>query len=183
MTAFLNTVRSNIVVQAVLFLVIGVVLLLMPDITLVMAVYAVGAIFALSGVASLINYFRTDNAIERSPSVLTAGIFFLIIAAIMFVFPEVIAGVFSVALGVILVLCGIVNAVRSLDMRGLQGNAWIPFLVLSIITVIGGVVVIWNPFDTTVLFVMVLGTLFIINGVSDLLIELSMRRLPSPSEG
>ena len=68
-------------------------------------------------------------------------------------------------------LCGVVNAVRSVELRGLDGYSWIVGLVVSVLIAIGGVVIIWNPFESTVTFIMVLGALLAVNGGADLLIE------------
>lgn len=176
MTSFIKTVQANIVAQAVLFIILGLVLLLMPDITLVTIVYFVGILFALSGIVSLIGYFREGGEHYRMQPVLATGISFLVLAAVMFIFPQVIAGAFSVALGLILLLCGIVNVVRSIDMKNFEGNQWIVYLLLSVAVVIGGIIIIWNPFETTAAFVMVLGAFLIVNGISDLLIELKFRK-------
>ena len=48
--------------------------------------------------------------------------------------------------------------------------------MLSLVVAIGGVVVIWNPFATTMVFVMVLGALLFVNGASNLVVEMSVRR-------
>ena len=79
-------------------------------------------------------------------------------------------------LGAVLILCGVANMVRSAGLRTFGGNAWIAYTVLSLIVAIGGVVIIWNPFETTVVFMIVLGALLFVNGVSDLIVELSVRR-------
>ena len=42
---------------------------------------------------------------------------------------------------------------------------------MSVLIAIGGVVIIWNPFESTVTFIMALGALLAVNGGADLLIE------------
>ena len=69
---------------------------------------------------------------------------------------------------------GVVNAVRSFELRTYHGNTWVLGLVVSVIVAVGGVVIIVNPFDTTVTFMLVLGILLIVKGVGDLIIEASL---------
>lgn len=176
MESFVKMVQSNILVQAVLFLALGLFLVFMPGVTVTTVICLMGALLAVSGAASLFAYFRAHGPHTREPGVLMTGVFLLVCALIVFLFPQVIAGFFSVALGVVLVLCGVVNAVRSLELRGLDGYSWIIALVVSVLIAIGGVVIIWNPFDSTVTFVMALGILLAVNGGADLLIEWRSRQ-------
>lgn len=175
MSSFMNIVKSNIVAQAVLSIVVGLLLMFWPGITIVTVLYLVGVIFAVMAISSLITYFRAAEA-SRDTGVLATGVFFAIIALIVFIFPQVIAGFFSLVLGVILVLCGVVNAVRSMELRAFGHSSWIVALVVSIIIAIGGIVIIANPFETTSLFVFALGTIIFANGIIDLVIDRLSRK-------
>ncbi len=171
MNSFINIVRSNMLVQAIVFIVLGLFVLLWPGITVTTIVYLFGAIFALSGIASLVNYGRRSSQSYKSPAVLTSGIFMCVLALIVFIFPQAVASLFSLILGIVLVLCGVVSAVRSFDMRGFGGSSWIVSLVMGAVVAVGGIVIIANPFETTLMFIYVLGALMVINGVADLIIE------------
>lgn len=120
MQSFLNVVKSNIVAQAIISIVVGLLLMFWPGITIVTVLYLVGVVFAVMGISSLISYFRAPEA-ERQVGVVATGVFFCLVALIVFLFPQVIAGFFSVVLGIILVICGAVNAGalgRAQEVRG-----------------------------------------------------------------
>lgn len=176
MGSFMKTVQTNAIVQAVLFMALGLVLMFVPDITLVTIVYLVAAVFAVSGLVSIFAYMRSGSPSYKMSGALTTGIFLLVVALVMFAFPAAVAGFFSILLGGVLILCGVANLVRSAGLREFGGNAWIAYAVLSLVVAIGGVVVIWNPFATTMVFVMVLGALLFVNGASNLVVEMSVRR-------
>lgn len=175
MSSFMRTVQTNAIVQSVLFMALGLVLMLIPDITLVTIVYLVGAIFAVSGIVSIFAYMRKDSPSYKMSGALTTGIFLLVVAVVMFAFPAAVAGFFSMLLGAVLILCGIANMVRSVGLRDFGGYAWIAYTIVSIIVAIGGVIIIWNPFESTVVFVVVLGALLFVNGLINLVVELSVR--------
>ena len=111
------------------------------------------------------------------------AVFYLIIALIAFVFPKVIAGFFSVVLGIVLALCGIVSAVRALELRQYPDYSWVVALVVGVLVAIGGVVIIVNPFESTVTFVLVLGVALLVNGIGELFIEGQLRRLEKQAAG
>lgn len=175
MDSFLNIVKSNIIVQAVLSIVVGLLLMFFPGLTIITVLYLVGIIFAIMGISSLISYFKAPES-QRQSGVLATGVFFALIALIVFLFPQIIAGFFSVILGIILVICGAVNMVRSTELKKYGQSSWIVSLVLSMLVVIGGIVIIANPFATTSLFVFVLGLIIASNGIIDLIIEAQMRK-------
>ena len=75
-------------------------------------------------------------------------------------------------LGILLVIGGIVNAVRAMELRRYRGGTWVVALVAGIAIAVGGIVIIVNPFESTVAFVLALGVLLILKGVVDLLISM-----------
>lgn len=175
MNSFLDIVKSNIIVQAVLSIIVGLLLMFWPGITIVTVLYLVGIIFAIMGISSLINYFKAPES-ARITGMLATGVFFCALALIVFLFPQIIAGFFSVILGIILIICGAVNAVRAMELKRYGRNSWIASIILSALIAIGGVVIIANPFQTTALLVFALGLIIASNGIVDLIIEAQLRK-------
>lgn len=171
MKSFLQVARSNMLVQAIVFIVAGLFILLWPGVTVTAIVYLLGAIFAISGIASLIGYARKSSQSYKSPAVLTTGVFMCILALVVFIFPQAVASLLSLILGIVLVLCGVTSAVRSFEMRTYGGSTWIVGLVIGAMVAVGGIVIVANPFETTLMFIYVLGGIMVLNGVGDLIVE------------
>lgn len=171
MGSFLNTVRTNMLVQAVLSIALGLLLAFWPGITVVTIVYLLALYLAVVGAASLVGYFRADVR-NRPTGALVSGVLFLALALVVFAFPQAVAGFFSLVLGLLLVIGGVVNAVRALELRRYQGGMWVPALIAGAVIALGGVVIIVNPFGSTVAFVLALGVLLIVKGAADLLISM-----------
>ena len=85
--------------------------------------------------------------------------------------------------GIVLALCGIVSAVRALELRQYPDYSWVVALVVGVLVAIGGVVIIVNPFESTVTFVLVLGVALLVNGIGELFIEGQLRRLEKQAAG
>ena len=169
MEKILDLVRSNNLVQAVLCIAFGLFLMIYPSITIQGIIMLFGVALALMGAAGLVSYFRQKSVRYRNTGTLMGAVFYLIIALIAFVFPKVIAGFFSVVLGVVLILFAIVNVVRALGLRAFGGS--IAVLVAAVIVGVGGVLIVVNPWGASMTFVLVLGAAFIANGAVDLFIE------------
>uniref|UniRef100_A0A7C9JE70 HdeD family acid-resistance protein n=1 Tax=Muribaculaceae bacterium Z82 TaxID=2304548 RepID=A0A7C9JE70_9BACT len=170
--AFFQKVRSSTLLQAVLLIALGLLLLLMPQTATLTCVYVMGAYCVVMGAFTLFQYARLGDARSLAGNVLIVGIGYLVAALVVFVFPQPIASVFSFLLGILMVIGGLVNIVRSVEMRAYPGSGWIPMLVVAALVTVGGVVVVINPFGTTVALVMVLGALLVAKGASDLAMEI-----------
>ena len=170
MEKFLNVVRSNNMVQAVLCIAFGLFLMIYPSITVQGIIMLFGVALALMGAAGLLSYFRQRSVRYRDSGTLMAAVFYVIIAIIAFVFPKVIAGFFSVVLGVVLILLAIVKVVRAVGLRAF-GSIWIAVLAAAVAVGIGGVLIVVNPWGASMTFVLVLGATFVANGAVDLFIE------------
>lgn len=176
MKKFTELIASNSVAQAVLAILLGLFLTIWPQTTTITVVCLFAAAIGLSGAASLISYFRMKNKGARNDGILVTGLFLLVVALIIAIFPEAVAGLFSLFLGALLVLGGLINVVRSVGLREFGGSTWIVMLIVSALIALGGIVIIVNPFSTTVTFVLVLGVMLIAKGVIDLLIEFVFSR-------
>ena len=177
MKSFLEALRSNMLAQAVTSIALGIFLAFWPGVTILTVVYLLALYLAVSGIASLVAYFRSSGARYRSAGVLANAVVLLVLALLVFLFPEAVGGFFSFVLGILLTIGGIVNAVRSVELRAYQGSTWVVTLILSAVIAIGGLVIIVNPFATTAMFVLVLGVLLIVKGVADLVIERRLARM------
>lgn len=177
MKSFLEALRSNMLAQAVSSIALGILLAFWPGVTVITVVYLLALYLAVSGAASLVAYFRSSGERYRSPAVLANAIVLLVLALFVFLFPQFVGGFFSLILGILLALGGLVNVVRSIELRAYRGSTWVVALVLSAAIALGGIVIVVNPFATTAVFVLVLGVLLIVKGVSDLVIERRLSRM------
>ncbi len=171
MQNFAKNVASNMIVQAVLSLLLGLLLIIWPEVTAVIVVYILAACIAVSGIASLVSYFRGRKDKTRGQGSLLVGLFFLIIAIVFFIFPDAVAGLFAIIFGAILVFSGLVNAFRSVGLRTFGGSAWIVMVIISVLLIVGGIVIIIDPFGATATFMIILGVLLIVKGIIDLIIS------------
>ncbi len=177
MNSFLTIVRSNMLAQGIVFVLLGLFIVLAPDKAITTLVYLLGAFFGISGAVSLIGYNRERSDSYHSAAVLTSGVFMVVLALVVFIFPHAVASFSTLIIGVVLTLCGVVSAVRSLELKKLGGYVWVSGLVVGALVAIGGILIIVNPFDTAVMFCYVLGAVMIVNGACDLYLEIQDRRL------
>ena len=99
MRRFVKAVSSSIVMQAVLSVLLGLFLTMWPQATTVTVVYLFAAYLAITGIVSLISYARHRSERDGYRGALATGILMVVLALVVFVFPEAVAGFFSLILG------------------------------------------------------------------------------------
>lgn len=176
MGKMMDAVRKNAMVQGVLMIVFGFLMIVWPGPAIITALYLVAGMLALWGITSVVGYFRVEEEAGRPAPMLVSGVVLLIAALLIVVFPAALASVGSVVLGIVLLFCGVVNAVRSWELRAYADSTWVFSFVVSILIAVGGVVVVVNPFDTAALLVFVLGVCMLVAGVEDVVIEMRARK-------
>lgn len=180
-----KTWRSNLILQTLMFVLAGVILLVVPDVTMMTIVYVVAFMLTIIGAWYLISYFKDhkENADvssgngEDAVRTLVAGIILLILPIIMFIIPNFFVTVISLLAGALLLVSGIVNAMRSIRLKRLNDRSWIVSLIISILIAIAGALLVYDPFDSATMFVRILGICLVVNGLADLLIIFWSRNL------
>lgn len=174
MDSFFNSIRSNLILQAIVLILFGAVLLAVPGITVLSIVYVSAFMIFIFGAFEVVTYAKARRDIEEGQSIdrspLIAGIIMLIVPFIMFILPQFIEGVVSILIGLLLVLSGALNCQRSFQIKRTGYNDWMISMVLSVVIIVLGVLLICNPFESAYLFIQIFGISLIFNGVADLLL-------------
>lgn len=168
----LKEMKWDNLLTALLYIIIGIVLLLFPETTARTLGYLVGGVAVLAGAVSMIcyllrdahqNYFRNDFVYGLAGIALGCFIFYkvdLIISLIPFI------------LGLLVVISGCSKLQDVIDMKRMGYGNWIFMLILAIANVVFGIVLMCNPFSTAVLLFRLIGAGLVFSGVSDGLVTL-----------
>lgn len=168
MKAFFKNLRVSFLSAAVLYLVLGLILLLWPGITAKVFCYAFGAVLLLYGAISIISFFVHDSRSGLLQIELILGILFAGVGLIFLLKPDFVMKIFPVVLGIYLIIDALLNLKRAFELKRMGYQNWVVMLVLSLLSVAIGVVVLINPFQTAELLIRVIGGGFIYTGLSDL---------------
>ncbi|MCD8317298.1 MAG: DUF308 domain-containing protein [Eggerthellaceae bacterium] len=175
MNKVFRAIRSNLILQAVIFVILGLILVIHPAFGMVAVIYILAVGLAVMGLVSLWNYTRMRRREERDTGALVWAIFCLIVAIIFFIFPYPIASVIAIILGLLMIVCGIVNAVNSIRIRNKDSRVWILALIVSILVIAAGCVIVAHPFGTNLFLILMLGITLMVNGAVDIVLALQMK--------
>ena len=142
----LRYVKSGMMLLSIAYIVIGMMLLIMPQTSLLWICYAFGAVvFMLVG------------------GVITAGLGIFTLAK-----PQVVASFLPIVFGIFIVVDGLSRIGSAIDLAKRKGQKWWVLLLLSIVSVALGILLVLHPFGAAVSVVMVCGILLIVEGAMNL---------------
>ena len=148
-------------IRAISAIVLGVLLILGPKNAIFYVVIAIGILFIVPGLISLISYFTSERTKRPEIPVLLAGIGSLLFGVILVSVPYFFISVLMYLLGALLLLGGIEQIVNLIRARK-KTTVPMLFYIAPLLVVMAGILVLLNPFKT-------LETLFILVGVTCLI--------------
>lgn len=122
---------------------VGLVLLLIPGTLNKIIGILIGAALLIVGVLAIIKYTKEKE--EGSNLNLVSGILYSVLGVIIIIYPYSIINLVTICLGVYLVINGLLKLKVAFNLKNVT-DKWIGTLIMSIITVILGILLIFNPF-------------------------------------
>lgn len=173
MKEFFKQARSFSIVTIIASVIFGVVLLLFPEQSIKYISIAFGAVLILLGLAAVIQFFvKSANAF-----VLSLGIIVMIFGVIICAKYKTIVSLVELLFGLFLLFSGIVDFVTSLQSSVRATSSWWITLLLSVASVVFGVVSIIQPFAVTATLVRFIGAGLLIYAVLDIITYVRFRSI------
>ena len=171
----LKSIRNSLILSSLLYIVLGVVLLVMPELSLGFACLLIGGAVVIYGVVRLAAYLRGGPAADKLDLVL--GVLLILLGLFLLIWIRFLLAFVPVVLGIYILIDSFGSLKRSLDMKALGfGQWWVSFLVAAALAICGLVMVL-NPFGTIEGLVMFIGLGFLIDGVTTLVNTILLERL------
>ena len=144
---------------------IGVLLMIWPEAAILYLVIAIGAMFFLPSLFSLVGYFMKGRQLGMYFPIVSLGS--LLFGLWLMVSPAFFVGILMYVLGVVLVFAGISQIVNLLAARN---HTEVPFgyFVLPVLILLAGIVVLVNPFAAVAVPFIILGVSSTVYGITEL---------------
>ena len=160
--------KNYMLVLAILYALLGLVLLIWPlDAQIVIYwILAVGCM--LYGVYCLLSYFTGKNL----PGVLRYGLFvgviFILLGLVLAIWSQGLIAAFGVVVGIAIIIDSIFRLQIAMEIKRKGGRRWFIMLILALALLVLGVVLLFNPVETAIAATRFAGVLLLINGLADL---------------
>lgn len=167
--------RSSLITS--LFLIaLGTLLILQSEITIITIAYVVGSVIIALGVISGIKFFSNLSKEKKSELDLVYGIISVILGIIIIENPQGVASIIPIILGVSIIISSATKLQYAFELRANNNNLWKTTMLLSIISTICGLVLLFNPFKAISYFTKIVGAFIIIYAVLDMISTYTIKR-------
>lgn len=164
----LRYIKTGMMLLSIAYIVIGMMLLIMPQTSLLWICYAFGAVVLITGIVCLIQYARIRGTGFTAPFMLVGGVITAGLGIFTLAKPQVVASFLPIVFGIFIVVDGLSRIGSAIDLAKRKGQKWWVLLLLSIVSVALGILLVLHPFGAAVSVVMVCGILLIVEGAMNL---------------
>lgn len=154
---------TSILISSVVAFILGLLMAVVPNISL----QAIGIVFGIyiiaHGIALIALDFTAHNIYIPFHGIMS-GILSIIVGIILVAMPNVLSTVFAIALGIWIILSSVNIISISISVRKGVSN-WYLWLLLGIIDLICGIIILFNPFASSISIVVLGGIIMMIHSV------------------
>ena len=167
--------KWNMLLSAVLYLVLGLILVLFPATTARMICYMIAGIAIIIGLVNLVVYFTRNITKNYYRNDFVMGLLMILLGIFVIYKVDLIIALVPFIIGLCIVVSGLFKFQGALDMQRMGGNAAL-ILALAVVNVVIGVLMVINPFDSALLLYRLLGAGLLFSGLTDLVSNLYLSR-------
>ena len=151
----------------------GILLMVWPEAAIVYLVIAIGAMFFLPSLFSLVTYFMKGRQMGMMFPIVSVGS--LLFGLWLMVSPAFFVGILMYVLGVVLVFAGISQIVQLFNARSWT-QVPMGYFILPVLILLAGLTVLFNPFAVVAIPFIILGVSSIVYGITDIINLIRFRK-------
>ncbi len=171
----LKWAHGNALMTALLYVILGLLFVVKPDITMRAACYILSAWLLMAGIAYIVDYFR-GWSVERRSNALAIGLLSILAALFLLLKTDAAIAAIPVLLGFSVIASGAIKAQNAIVLYKIGNRAWLAALVGALVCLALGVVLIENPFSAAATLVTAIGAGLLFSGVTDLAVTVLLSR-------
>lgn len=167
MTSIIQKLKLNIFVPAVLCIIIGILLVAYPEDILLSISKLIAAIIVVMGVfLALFQFMDNKNNIYG----IAVGVIITLVGVWLIIKPDLVVTFIPIVVGVILVSRGVHDISLGLATKHLKGKGMALAIIVALIDIVCGAYCICAAFSIVKIVTIVMGIMFIIDGITDLFV-------------
>lgn len=164
--------KSGYTASSLVYILIGLALLLWPELSLKVVCYLFGALITIKGISSIYSYVKSQERFFFSYFSLVFGISMVALGIFLFIKPSTVVSILPILVGIFVIFDGIVRFQSAFELKAAGHSSWWSFLLLAILSAGLGLVMLFNPFASVQVLVMAIGVILLLEGALNLLSNL-----------
>ncbi len=170
-----NFLKSSIITSIVL-MILGILLIFQSETTIMIISYIVGGILVAAGALALVRYVKNAKEPRLNNELdIMYGIITIIFGLIIIKNYQAVASVIPIVLGIGIIISSAAKLNYAFQLRANKNNLWKTTMIISIISTIFGVILLFNPFKAAMGIMKVIGILIVIYAILDLISTIAIK--------
>lgn len=170
MKSVIQDMKQNYFVNAVIMVVLGLVLVIWPHSLGVLLCYLLGGALIVMGIIQLVGFLRGERLGFYNKFSMIMGIVLVLLGIWICTQPRIVLSIIPVVVGIIVLLHGLMDVQYTLDIKQAGHSKWWIALIFAILTLVVGLMLIFNPFAAYEISMILLGIAMLYDGGSDLVL-------------
>lgn len=157
--------KIGYIVMSIVFCVVGVLLIVLPELSLLLVGRALGVAMIIFGCIKLVGYFSKDLFRLAFQYDLEFGILLIALGFIVLIKPDNVMNFIFIALGIAILADGLFKVHIALDSKEFGISTWWLILSLAILTGLVGLLLVFRPAESSQLLTVLLGISLLAEGI------------------
>mgnify|MGYP004632555959 FL=1 len=170
MRTFVEEMKHNYFISALLTIALGAVLVIWPDWSGRILCYLLGAALIIMGGVQLIICIRAERIGFYSKFSMLMNIVLILLGAWVCIRPDTILALIPVIIGIVMLIHGCMDFQYTLDIKHAGASKWWIALAFSLITFALGIFLVLHPFLAFEITMLIIGVGLLYDGISDLVL-------------
>lgn len=167
--------RSSMITSIIL-LILGVLLFFQSEATILSISYLIGAILITIGALAIIKFVKNTNNIAKNELDIVYGVVTIILGTLVIMNPEAIASIVPIIIGIGIIISSATKLQYAFELRANKNSQWKTTMVISIISTICGLILLFNPFRGAVVLTQIVGVFIIIYAILDIISTFTIKK-------
>ena len=159
--------RSSLVSSISLFI-LGILIIFKSEVTIIAISYLVGGILIALGAFAIIQFIKNIEISGKNDLDILYGVVTIILGLLIVKNPKLIASVLPIIIGVAIIINSSTKLQYAFELKKENNQQWKTTMIISIISVVCGVILLFNPFKGAVIITQTIGIFIIIYAILDI---------------
>ena len=163
------------ILTAIVYIIFGVIMIISPQTAISVIATLLGAIIGIIGLVFILKYIIDKTKHNFAVFGLSIGIILIILSLLMFFKHEQIAMIIPIILGIIITINGAIKLEYIISQKSKINTNWFILTILAIVEIVLGLVLIFNPFESSLAITQIIGIFIIAYSVIDIIESLMLK--------
>ena len=128
------------------------------------------------GILGIIKFIRSVNNEYKEELNIVYGVVTIILGILVIKNPEAIASILPIIIGIGIIINSATKLQYAFELKAANNNLWKSTLIISLISTVFGVILLFNPFKGAVFITKIVGILIAFYAILDIVSTFSIRR-------